>query len=102
IPLVVDDEVRADRPRRRAPGLDHRGERNAAPGLAPVLGGFEDIFVGCEHWFPSIARRVGKGAADAVPTALQAGWHAQAWARFALPTLRFGHPYGCFHQPKIC
>ena len=45
IALVVDDEVRADRPRRRAPGLDHRGERDAAPGLAPVLGGFEDVFV---------------------------------------------------------
>src|SRR5258708_2644102 len=51
IALVVDDQVRADRPRRRAPGLHHGGERHAAPGLAPVLGGFEDVFVAgeCAH-----------------------------------------------------
>src|SRR5262249_20941818 len=49
IALVVDHEVRADRPRRRAPGLHHRGERHPAPLLAPVLGGLEDVFVGCEH-----------------------------------------------------
>src|SRR5580704_16279632 len=49
IALVVDDQVRADRPRRRAPGLHHGGERHPAPGVAPVLGGFEDVFVAGER-----------------------------------------------------
>ena len=31
IALVVDHQIRADRPRRRAPGLDHGRERDAAP-----------------------------------------------------------------------
>src|SRR5688572_6350066 len=35
IALIVDDQIGTDRPRRRAPGLDHRGERHTAPGFAP-------------------------------------------------------------------
>src|SRR5262245_46591101 len=49
VALLIDDQVRADRPGRRAPGLDHGRERNTAALLAPVLGGFENIFVACEH-----------------------------------------------------
>src|SRR5262249_21311719 len=41
IALIVDHQVRADRSRRRAPGLDHGGERHAAARLFPVLGGFQ-------------------------------------------------------------
>ena len=48
IALVVDHQVRADRPRRRAPGLDHGRERNTTPGRLPVLGGFQDVGFGCE------------------------------------------------------
>jgi hypothetical protein len=33
IALAVDDEMRTDRARGRAPGLDHGGERDAAPGF---------------------------------------------------------------------
>src|ERR1043166_107255 len=42
IALIVDHQVRADRPRRRSPGLDHGRERNAAPRFAPVLGRSEE------------------------------------------------------------
>src|ERR1700730_11066087 len=45
VALIVDDQVGADRPRRRAPGLHHGGERHTAPRLAPVLGRLENIFV---------------------------------------------------------
>src|SRR5215831_12362812 len=49
IALAVDDEVRADRPRRRAPGLDHGGKRDAAALFAPFLGGLEDVVVARER-----------------------------------------------------
>src|SRR5215471_14281553 len=49
VALVVDHQVRADRPRRRPPGLDHGGERDAAPLFAPILGGFENVFLTREH-----------------------------------------------------
>src|ERR1043166_5107573 len=49
IALIVDHQVRADRPRRRSPGLDHGRERNAAPRFAPVLGGFENVFLARKH-----------------------------------------------------
>ena len=49
LPSLVDHQIGADRPRRRAPGLDHGRERHAAARLAPVLGGFEDVFVAREH-----------------------------------------------------
>src|ERR1043166_2203276 len=49
IALVVDHQVRAHRPRRRAPGLDHGRERNPAPLLLPILGGFENVFLAREH-----------------------------------------------------
>src|SRR5262245_51029329 len=76
IALVVDDQVRADRPRRRAPGLHDGGERHALAGLTPVLGGFEDIVIGCEGChgdaFPYLTCRVGKAkpreARRSVPT----------------------------------
>src|SRR5262245_31338544 len=53
VAVLIDDEIRADRTRRRAPGLDHGRERDAAPRLAPVLGGLEDVFIAgeCFHAF---------------------------------------------------
>src|SRR5579863_4113819 len=45
IALIVDAQVGADRPRRRAPGFHHGGKRHAAPRVTPVLGRLEDIFV---------------------------------------------------------
>src|SRR5271170_5628715 len=49
IALPINDQVRADRPWRRAPGLDHGRQSDLAAIFAPVLRGFEDIVVGCEH-----------------------------------------------------
>src|SRR5215813_12764892 len=49
IALAVDDQAGADRARRRAPGLDHRGERNRAALAAPFLGGLQDIVLTCQH-----------------------------------------------------
>src|SRR6202023_649329 len=49
IALLVDNEIGADRPRRRAPGLDHGGQRHRPALFAPVLGGFENVVVGREH-----------------------------------------------------
>src|SRR5262245_5051676 len=49
IALALDAEVRADRPRRRAPGLDHGGKRDAAALFAPFLGGLEDVVVARER-----------------------------------------------------
>src|SRR5262249_27291972 len=49
IALVVDHQIGADRPRRRAPGLDHGRKGHAAPRALPVLGRFEDVFVSCQH-----------------------------------------------------
>src|SRR5215470_1027368 len=54
IAFAVDDEVRADRTRRRPPGLDDRRERHFAAAPAPVLGGFEDVGVRCEHEEPLV------------------------------------------------
>src|SRR5579862_1519133 len=62
IALLVDNEVRADRARRRAPGLDHRRQRHRAPVLAPILGGFENVVVGCEHGGPPLLQ--GRIASD--------------------------------------
>src|SRR5580698_3639925 len=52
-PVVVDDEVGARRPRRRAPGLDDSGERHAMTGLLPVFGSLQNVFVAIEHWSTS-------------------------------------------------
>src|SRR5262249_35131121 len=51
VALLVDDQIGADRPRRRAPGLDHGRERYAAALAAPVLGSLQDVFVAreCVH-----------------------------------------------------
>src|ERR1051326_5517618 len=49
IALVVDDEIRADRPRRRSPRLDHRRERNPASLFLPILGSFENVFLARKH-----------------------------------------------------
>src|SRR6185369_14470873 len=38
VTVVVNDEVRADRSRRRAPCLDHRCKRNLAPVFPPFFG----------------------------------------------------------------
>src|SRR5580704_2747818 len=46
IAVLIDDQIGADRPRRRAPSLDHGGERHGAAFLAPVFGGLEDIAIG--------------------------------------------------------
>src|SRR3984893_8744382 len=60
VALIVDDQVGADRPRRRAPGLHHGGERHTAPRLAPILGRLADIFVPreCAHGCLSIMSAV--------------------------------------------
>src|SRR5579863_6450940 len=52
IALAIDHQVGADRPRRRAPGLDHGGKRHVATVLAPILGGFEDVVIGRKHELP--------------------------------------------------
>src|SRR5215213_11294887 len=49
VALPVDDEVRADWPRGRAPGLDHGGDGDLAAFLAPVLRGFENVLIAREH-----------------------------------------------------
>src|SRR5262249_47159942 len=49
IALAAADKVRAGRPRRRAPRLDHGGERDAAALFAPLLGGLEDVVVARER-----------------------------------------------------
>ena len=43
IALVVDHQIGADRTRRRAPSLNHGGERDTTPVLAPVFCRFEDV-----------------------------------------------------------
>jgi len=45
IAVAVDDEVTADRPRRRPPGLDNGGEGHVAPRLRPRLGRDPDIML---------------------------------------------------------
>src|SRR5579859_667742 len=50
IAFTVDDQIGADRTRRRAPGLYDSRQRNVAAVLAPVLGGFENVVVGREHF----------------------------------------------------
>src|SRR5215813_12020632 len=57
IAFAVDDQIRADRTRRRTPGLNDRGERHFAAVLAPVLGGFEDVGISCEHEKPLVTNR---------------------------------------------
>ena len=47
--VIVDHEAGACRPRRRAPGLNHGGQRHAVAGLLPVLGRLQDVFVAIEH-----------------------------------------------------
>src|SRR5262245_18211450 len=47
--LVVDHQVRADRARRRAPGLHYGRERDPAALLAPVLGRLQDVFIARQH-----------------------------------------------------
>ena len=49
VALVVDDEMAADGPGRRAPGLDHGRERDAAALAPPGLGLLQDVAVGGEH-----------------------------------------------------
>ncbi len=49
IALAVDDEMRADRARGRAPGLDHSRERDTAAFLLPLLSSLQDVLVVGEH-----------------------------------------------------
>src|SRR5262249_2602504 len=49
IALIVDHQVRTPRPRRRAPGLDHGRERDAASFRPPVLCRPQDVFIAREH-----------------------------------------------------
>src|SRR5690606_17809325 len=49
IAVTVDDEMRADGPRRRAPGLDHGRDGDAAAVARPALGGAQDIGFGADH-----------------------------------------------------
>src|ERR1700687_4219371 len=60
IAVGIDHEIGADRPRRRAPGLDHGGERHTAPGAPPVLRRFENVFVAREHGMSPSIRAVGR------------------------------------------
>src|SRR4051812_30102191 len=48
ITLIIDHQVRADRPRRGTPGLDHGRERDPASGPLPVLGRFQNVFIARE------------------------------------------------------
>ena len=48
-PFIIDDEMAADRARRRAPGLDHRREREALIGFGPVLRDAQKIIICCEQ-----------------------------------------------------
>src|SRR5262249_62435928 len=57
IDFAVNDQLRADRARRRAPSLDNGGERDVAPVLAPLFGGLENVGVGCEHQRPLVSNR---------------------------------------------
>src|SRR5579862_8013576 len=59
IAFAVDDQIGADRARRRTPGLDHGGERHVAAVLAPILGGFEDVVIGREHELPPLFAATG-------------------------------------------
>jgi hypothetical protein len=45
----VDDEMRADRPRRGAKSLDHGGDADAAPQPSPCLGLMQDLGFICQH-----------------------------------------------------
>jgi hypothetical protein len=49
LPIVADRDHRADRARRRAPGLDDRAERYAVSRLAPRFGAAEDFDVYAVH-----------------------------------------------------
>src|SRR5262249_47128098 len=49
IALLVDHQVGADRPRRRAPGLHHGCERDPAPLPPPVLRRLQDIVFARQH-----------------------------------------------------
>src|SRR6185295_19958648 len=49
VTLIVDDQVRADRPRRRSPCLYDGCECNLSPVFAPLLGGLENVFIARKH-----------------------------------------------------
>src|SRR5262245_26434686 len=52
VAFLIDDQVRTDRAWRRAPGLDHGGERHPASLFSPVLRRFENVVVTCQHGNP--------------------------------------------------
>src|SRR5439155_2468530 len=52
VALAVDDQIGADRPRRRAPGLDHGRQRHPTSLLSPVLRRLQDILVARVHLLP--------------------------------------------------
>src|SRR5262245_33742463 len=52
VAFIVDDQVRANRPRGRPPCLNHRSERNLPPVFAPFLGGLENVFIAGKHRSP--------------------------------------------------
>src|ERR1700748_3365513 len=56
-PVLVDDEMAADRTRGRTPGLDHRRERNPAILLRPFLRFCENIAFARDHVAPPRYRR---------------------------------------------
>src|SRR5919201_1603683 len=49
IAFIVDHQVRAHRPRRRTPGLDHGRERDPAALRPPVLGRPQDVLIARQH-----------------------------------------------------
>src|SRR5215211_4124537 len=49
---LVDNQVRADRPWRGAPGLHDRRKRDVLAFAPPVLGGFENVFIARQHISP--------------------------------------------------
>src|SRR5262249_21499934 len=50
VALVVDHEIGAHRPRRRAPGFHHRGKGHATAGFAPVFRRPQDVFIACKSF----------------------------------------------------
>src|SRR6516162_581400 len=57
--LLVVYQTGADRPRRRAPRLDHGGKRHVAALLAPFRGCFQDILIAGKHFVLHFARITG-------------------------------------------
>src|SRR6185312_1982913 len=72
--VLIDDELRADRPRRRAPGGDHCRQRHALAGGSPFARLVENLLIVVHPLTPLRARRrrlradAGRAASTLLPT----------------------------------